>query len=78
VGTYQVVDEIVVCFTHDIPMDTMLPGVRPTGRYVELPPVVVVKFDGRKVAHEHIYWDPGIAARSGRPAGPQSSPGHRC
>ena len=57
VGTDQVVDEFVVCFTHDIPMDTFLPGVAPTGRYVELPHVVVVKFEGGKVAHEHIYWD---------------------
>jgi len=57
VGTDQLVDELVVCFTHDIPMDTMLPGVAPTGRYVELPHVVVVKFEGGKVVHEHIYWD---------------------
>jgi carboxymethylenebutenolidase len=57
VGTDQVVDEFIVCFTHDIPMDTMLPGVPPTGRYVELPHVAVVKFENGKVAHEHIYWD---------------------
>jgi carboxymethylenebutenolidase len=57
VGTDQVVDEFIVCFTHDTPMDTMLPGVPPTGKYVELPHVAVVKFEGGKVAHEHIYWD---------------------
>jgi carboxymethylenebutenolidase len=57
VGTDQLVDEFVLCFTHDIPMDTMLPGVAPTGKYVELPHVAVVKFDGDKIAHEHIYWD---------------------
>jgi carboxymethylenebutenolidase len=57
VGADQVVDEIVVCFTHDIPMDTLLPRVAPTGRYVELPHVVIVKFEQGKVAHEHIYWD---------------------
>jgi carboxymethylenebutenolidase len=57
VGMDQVVDELVVCFTHDIPMDTLLPGVLPTGKYVELPHVVIVRFEQGKVAHEHIYWD---------------------
>ena len=57
VGTEQVVDEIVLSFTHDIEMDTVLPGIPPTGRYVEIPAVVVVRFEGGKVAHEHIYWD---------------------
>src|SRR5262245_7313539 len=57
VGTDQIVDEFIVCFTHDIPIDTMLPGVPPTNKYVELPLIAVVKFEGGKVAHEHIYWD---------------------
>ena len=35
----------------------MLPGIPSTGKYVELPLVVVMKFDGDKLAHEHIYWD---------------------
>ncbi len=35
----------------------MLPGMPPTGKYVELPLVVVMKFKGNKIAHEHIYWD---------------------
>jgi carboxymethylenebutenolidase len=29
----------------------------PTGKYVETPHVVIMKFDGSKIAHEHIYWD---------------------
>lgn len=57
VGDDQLVDELVLDFTHDIVMDTMLPGVAPTGKHVCLPHVVVVKFVGGKVAHEHIYWD---------------------
>jgi carboxymethylenebutenolidase len=57
VGEDQVVDELIVSFTHDIEMDTILPGVPPTGRYVEAPFVVVVKFEDGKIAHEHIYWD---------------------
>ena len=57
VGEHQVVDELVLSFTHDIEMDQLLPGVAPTGRRVQLAFCVVVKFEDRKVAHEHIYWD---------------------
>jgi carboxymethylenebutenolidase len=58
VGESQVVDEVVVSFTHDCPMECFLPGVAPTGRKVTLPLVVVVGFDAAgKVAHEHSYWD---------------------
>jgi carboxymethylenebutenolidase len=57
VGQGRVVDEFVLRFTHTIRMDWILPGVPPTGRRVELPVVVVVQFDGDKLAHEHIYWD---------------------
>jgi carboxymethylenebutenolidase len=35
----------------------MIPGIKPTGKYVELPHVVVMKFRGNKIVHEHIYWD---------------------
>jgi len=57
VGRDQVVDELIMYFTHDCPIDFMLPGIPPTGRKVVLPHVVVMKFKGGKVAHEHIYWD---------------------
>jgi carboxymethylenebutenolidase len=57
VGAASVVDEMVMHFTHDMVMDTFLPGVAPTGRTVSLPVVVVVGFDGDKVASEQIYWD---------------------
>ena len=53
----QVVDELVLCFTHDIEIPAMVPEISPTGRYVELPLVVVMKFKGNKIEHEHIYWD---------------------
>ena len=53
----QVVDELMVSFTHDREVDFMLPGVPPTGKYVELPHVVVMKFKDGKISHEHIYWD---------------------
>jgi carboxymethylenebutenolidase len=57
VGEDQVVDELVLSFTHDIEMDQLLPGVAPTGRQAQLAFCVVVKFEDGKVAHEHIYWD---------------------
>jgi carboxymethylenebutenolidase len=57
VGEDQVVDELVVSFTHDIEMDHFLPRVAPTGRSVRLPVCAVVRFELGKVAHEHIYWD---------------------
>jgi carboxymethylenebutenolidase len=61
IGREQVVDELVMSFTHDIEMDFMLPGVPPSGRAVELPFVVVVGVRDGKVAHEHIYWDQASA-----------------
>ncbi|MDP8888013.1 MAG: ester cyclase, partial [Thermoproteota archaeon] len=53
----QVVDELVLSFTHDREIDFILPGVPPTGRYSELPHVVIMNFRNGKIAHEHIYWD---------------------
>jgi carboxymethylenebutenolidase len=53
----QVVDELILRFTHDREIDFILPGVSPTGRYVEIACVVVMNFRDDKIAHEHIYWD---------------------
>src|SRR5262249_20753513 len=57
IGRDQLVDEMVVGFTHSIEMDWMLPGIAPTGRRVEVALVVIVRFRDDKLAHEHIYWD---------------------
>ena len=57
VGADRVVQEQVLCFTHDAPLDWMLPGVPPTGRYIEIPLIAVVTFRGGKLFNEHIYWD---------------------
>ncbi|SOE98783.1 Dienelactone hydrolase [Burkholderia sp. OK233] len=57
VGATQIVDEMIFCFTHTCEMDYFLPGIAPTGRYVEVPMVAIVKFRGDKLYHEHIYWD---------------------
>ncbi len=57
VGEDRLIDEFVFKFTHSVAMDWMLPGVAPTGKRVEVPFIVVVQFEGDKLAHEHIYWD---------------------
>ncbi len=35
----------------------MLPGIKPTGRYVQIPLVAIVRFRGDNIHNEHIYWD---------------------
>ncbi|MFM2003642.1 MAG: hypothetical protein RI963_3068 [Planctomycetota bacterium] len=57
VGKDRLIDEFVFAFTHDVEMDWMLPGIRPTHKKVEIPMVVVVQFEGDKIACERIYWD---------------------
>jgi carboxymethylenebutenolidase len=57
IGKDQVVDELIVSFTHNTQWDYLLPGIPPTGKKVELPHVVVMKFENGKVAHEHVWWD---------------------
>jgi carboxymethylenebutenolidase len=57
IGTDQLVDEMVVKFTHTVRMDWMLPSIAPTGKRVEVAVVAIVKFRDGKLAHEHIYWD---------------------
>ena len=57
VGATQVVDEMLFTFTHTTEIPWMLPGVKPTGKRVEVPLLAVIKFRGDKLYHEHIYWD---------------------
>ncbi len=57
IGADRIVDEMLFCFTHDIEIDWMLPGVAPTGKYVEIPLVAIVRFRGDRLYNEHIYWD---------------------
>jgi carboxymethylenebutenolidase len=57
VGIDRIVDELIHKFTHTIEMPWMLPGIRPTGKRVEIAVVVVVQFKDGKIAGEHIYWD---------------------
>ena len=57
IGADRLVDEMVFCFTHTCEIPWMLPGIAPSGRYVEIPLVAIVNFRGEKLYHEHIYWD---------------------
>ncbi|HEY5082093.1 MAG TPA: dienelactone hydrolase family protein [Bauldia sp.] len=57
VGVDRVADEMLFCFTHDVEIDWMLPGIKPTGKYVQIPLVAIVRFRGDKIYNEHIYWD---------------------
>lgn len=57
IGADRVVNEGILCFTHDTEIPWMLPGIAPTGHYVEIALVGIITFRGDKLFHEHIYWD---------------------
>ncbi len=57
VSADRVIDEFALEFNHDAEIPFMLPGVAPTGRKARVPTLVVMGFEGGKVAYEHIYWD---------------------
>jgi carboxymethylenebutenolidase len=57
VGPDTVVLELVTRFTHNVEIDYLLPGIPPSGKTLEIPTVIVAKFRGDKLYHEHIYWD---------------------
>ncbi len=57
IGDTQLVDEMIFKFTHTVKKDWMLPGVPPTGKFVEVALIAVIGFRNGKLSHEHIYWD---------------------
>ncbi len=57
VGRHQIVDELVITFTHTTMVDWMLPEIAPTGKKIEIPVVVIAGIKDKKITHEHIYWD---------------------
>jgi len=57
VGANQIVEELVIGFTHTTTIDWLLPGVAPTGKRVEIGVVVIAGVKDKKLTHEHIYWD---------------------
>jgi carboxymethylenebutenolidase len=61
VGYDRIVDEFIFCCTHTKEMDWLLPGVKPTGRRLELVTVVIVYFQEGRIHHEHIHWDQASA-----------------
>lgn len=61
VGESRLVEELIFRCTHDKEIDFLLPGVPPTGKYLEIPTVAIVTFEGDKIASEHIYWDQATA-----------------
>lgn len=63
VGAGQLVDELHVTFTHSRPMNWFLPNVPPTHKKIALDIVVVVQFQGDKLACERIYWDHAAVLR---------------
>ncbi len=63
VGESQLVDELRLRFTHSKQMDWFLPGIPPTNRKVDIQLVVVVEFQGDKLACERIYWDQATVLR---------------
>ena len=57
IGQGQVVDELIIRFTHSIRMDWLLPGLAPTGKRVQVPVVAIIRFEGDRIVREHLYWD---------------------
>jgi|TARA_B110000438_G_scaffold237437_1_gene234823 carboxymethylenebutenolidase len=57
IGIDRLVDEMIFSFTHTTEVPWMLPSVKPTGKFVEVPLVAIVNFRGDKLYNEHIYWD---------------------
>lgn len=57
IGADRLVDEFIFFATHDREIDWLLPGLAPTGKYIEIPMLAVVHFRGDKLYNEHIYWD---------------------
>ena len=62
-GPDRLVLESYTKFKHDAVIDRYFPGIAPTGKTVEIATVIIVKFRGDKVCHEHLYWDQGSALK---------------
>ncbi|KAI0332005.1 hypothetical protein GY45DRAFT_1300045 [Cubamyces sp. BRFM 1775] len=57
VGADRIIDEMIFKCTHTTEIDYFLPGIKPTGKPLEIALVGVVAFRGDKLTFEHIYWD---------------------
>ena len=63
VGDGLIVDELIMRMTHDRDVPFLLPGLAPTGKTVEIPAVVIVKFRGELMESERLYWDQATVLR---------------
>ena len=63
IGPDRIVLETVVRFRHDRVLDRYFPGIPPTGKIVEIATLLLVRFRGDRVCHEHIYWDQASALK---------------
>ncbi len=66
VSESQIVDEMIISFTHTTVIDWLLPNVQPTNKPVEIAFVVIVGGKDGKITHEHIYWDQASILVQGR------------
>lgn len=57
IGVNRIIDELLFKCTHTTEIDYFLPGVKPTGKPLEIAIVAIVSMRGDKLAFEHIYWD---------------------
>ncbi|KAL1627707.1 hypothetical protein SLS56_006156 [Neofusicoccum ribis] len=63
VGVDRVIDEFVFKCTHDRTVDWLVPGVPPTGKFLEVPFTSIVNIRGDRLFHEHIAWDQATLLR---------------
>jgi len=63
VGDGLLVDEFIIRMTHDRNVPFLLPGLAPTGKSLEIPAVVIVKFRGDLMESERLYWDQAAVLR---------------
>ncbi|KNG86351.1 LEA domain protein [Aspergillus nomiae NRRL 13137] len=63
IGIDRVVDEFIMTLTHDSEIDWLIPGIPPTGLYLEIPFVAAVNIQGDRLYDEHIAWDQATVLR---------------
>jgi carboxymethylenebutenolidase len=63
VGDGVIVDEFIMRLTHDREIPYLLPGLAPTGKTMEIPTVVFVRFRGDLMESERLYWDQAAVLR---------------
>ncbi|CAB4825487.1 unannotated protein [freshwater metagenome] len=57
IGTNQIVEELVINFTHTRMVEWLLPNIEPTNKKIKICLVVIAGIKDKKITHEHIYWD---------------------